>query len=515
MPIIDVIGIGPVELPDGMTNDQMKAALDKLPKPAFKPTAENRGNVINSDVPTLVGERPNAVNAQPVQKPSTLASKLRAAVEIPAGIVAPMITEPLSQAYGVARSIPEALATNQAPAPLGQKYAKQASEAMRFNPQTPEAQNVLSAIGETLDAAKLPAYAPIAGNLPAFAAMANPAGRQMAGALRNEGSMIRDAVMPTINRTIDDVQPMIQKANETIVQPMANRAANALRTEPRIDTAAIAKAAPSMDDLSAYSSKMFQVARDSGVELDPKYFSNMMGSVGKDLRKEGYDARLMPKVAIALEEMQNVNMPKDFQELTTLRKFIMNAQKSQDSEESRIATILKAQYDDYIGNMPDSSVIGGNKAGLTAWKEGRDTYARMMKSEIFEDMLAAAELDKTKFSMSGAENSLAGQLRNLAKNDKKMRMFTPDEQKAIIEASKGTNTQNLLRFFGKFAPTSAVSSIPALLTTSVSGPVGLGLAAGAFGARAGATKMRNRSVQNLAAMMRATKKNQAKGLENE
>jgi hypothetical protein len=60
-----------------------------------------------------------------------------------------------------------------------------------------------------------------------------------------------------------------------------------------------------------------------------------------------------------------------------------------------------------------------------------------------------------------------------------------------------------MRLFGKFAPTSAVSSIPALLTTSVSGPVGLALTAGSIGARYGATKMRKSEVENLSALMRA------------
>ena len=118
-------------------------------------------------------------------------------------------------------------------------------------------------------------------------------------------------------------------------------------------------------------------------------------------------------------------------------------------------------------------------------------------------MLEKAELDKTKFSMSGTENSLTAQLRNLAKNDKKMRLFTPLEQQAIKQASKGSTKQNLLRLFGKFAPTSAVSSIPALLATSVSGPVGLALTAGSMGARYGATKMRKSDVENLSALMRA------------
>lgn len=514
MAIIEVVGIGPVELPDGMSKDEMAAALNKLPKPAFKPTAQDRGNVINSDVPTVVGSQPNAVNAQPQQRPASTWDKIKAVAEVPTAMVAPMVTEPLSQAYGVVRSIPEAMMTGQEPAPIGAKYAKQASEALRYTPTSPVAQEALGTIGETLDAAKIPAYTPMGGKLPSMARAARPAALQTANALRREGQLIKDTITPPIQNAVAAAKPVIAQAGE-MVQPVVNRAAKALRSEPKIDIAGIAKTAPEMDDLAATSSQLFKQAKESGVELNPEYFSNMMKSVGKDLRSEGYDARLMPKVAVALDEMQNANMPKDFQELTTLRKFVMNAQKSVDPDERRVASILKADFDDYIANIPDSSVIGGNKAGLKAWKEARDTYSRMSKSEVFLDMLEDAELDKTKFSMSGAENSLSNQLRLLAKNDKKMRLFTPEEQAAIIQASKGTNTQNLMRLFGKFAPTSAVSSIPALLTTSVSGPLGLALTAGSMGARYGATKMRKQDVKNLAAMMRATKKNQAKGLENE
>jgi hypothetical protein len=258
-----------------------------------------------------------------------------------------------------------------------------------------------------------------------------------------------------------------------------------------------------LEDLATQSSALFKQAKESGVELNPQYFSNMMKSVGKDLRSEGYDARLMPKVGVALEEMQNANIPKDFEELSTLRKFIQNAQKSTDPDERRIASILKADFDDYIANIPESSVIGGNKEGLTAWKEARDTYAKMSKSEIFTDMLEIADLEKTQFSASGAENSLSKQLRQLAKNDKKMRLFTKEEQAAIKQAAKGTKTQEILRLYGKFAPTSSVNTILPLLATSISGPLGLAATAGAVGARYGATKMRKSDVNQLAAMMRA------------
>ena len=504
--IVEVLGVGEVEFPDGMSKEQMTAVLNKLPKPKFEPTAQNRGNIINTDVPTVVGSQPNAVNPQPVARPVTMMDRIKTLYEVPTAVVSPLITEPASMLYGMGRSAIEGAIQGKTQTPeVRDEYYRQAKQAISYQPNSPESQAIMGSIGEGLQAARIPPYIPVIGKIPSAIQNAppiKPAVSNMAQALRNEGRMIQEAVQPTIQQGIDVARPMVNQVAE-IAQPAVNKMSQALRTEPRIDVAGIAKTAPALEDLAAKSSALFKQAKESGVELNPEYFSNMMRSVGKDLRSEGYDARLMPKVGVALEEMQNAKIPKDFEELSTLRKFIQNAQKSVDPDERRIASILKAEFDDYVANIPNSSVIGGNKQGLIAWKEARDTYSKMSKSEVFTDMLENAELDKTKFSMSGAENSLANQLRLLAKNPKKMRLFTPVEQEAIKQASKGTNAQAAMRIFGKFAPTSAVSSIPALLATSVSGPVGLALTAGAMGARYGATKMRKSDVNQLAAMMRA------------
>lgn len=137
----------------------------------------------------------------------------------------------------------------------------------------------------------------------------------------------------------------------------------------------------------------------------------------------------------------------------------------------------------------------------------------MSKAEVFEDMLKRAELDKTKFTQSGEENSLTMQLRNLAKNPKQMRLFTADEQKAIEEAAKGGNFQNALRFVGKFAPTSVISTslgggTGAAIGSMVGGPFGAavgGAAVPAIGsiAREGATAMRKNQLETLAELMRS------------
>jgi hypothetical protein len=125
---------------------------------------------------------------------------------------------------------------------------------------------------------------------------------------------------------------------------------------------------------------------------------------------------------------------------------------------------------------------------------------------MFEDMMEAATLDKSKFTQSGVENALAKQLRDLAKNDKKMRLFTKTEQEEIKRAAKGGTMQNLLKFYGRFAPTGPVSSIFSGGLTVASPMLGVPFAAGAAGSRMAATNMRKASVEELMDMMRAGRK---------
>ena len=98
--------------------------------------------------------------------------------------------------------------------------------------------------------------------------------------------------------------------------------------------------------------------------------------------------------------------------------------------------------------------------------------------------------------------SLATQLRNLAKNDKKMRTFTSEEQDAIRDAAKGGDVQKLLKFYGRFAPTGPVSSIFSGGATVLNPVIGIPFAVGAAGARMGATALRKNAVENLGAQMR-------------
>jgi hypothetical protein len=212
-------------VPDNVTQADLLARYDL--------SKANTGTPIYADVPTVAGEKPNIVGYEPTQakKPVTMMDRVKALYEVPTAIVGSMATEPLSMAYGVARSIPEAISTGKNAPELANQYYKQASQAMQYQPTSPVSQEALGNVGEALTAAKIPAFTPVIGKIPSAMQAAGavrpmiqesviPAGRRMAGALRNEGQMIQEAVQP-VTSTIAGA-----------VEPVTSRIANALRKEP-------------------------------------------------------------------------------------------------------------------------------------------------------------------------------------------------------------------------------------------------------------------------------------------
>ena len=259
----------------------------------------------------------------------------------------------------------------------------------------------------------------------------------------------------------------------------------------------------SPEELSAKSTALFEKARESNVVFKPEQFAQKMTDVGAELRTQGYTPAAYPKITGVLEELQNQTRPKDFTELQALRKIIQGAQASIDPTERRLASILKTQFDDYIATAPESAISAGTKEGITAWKEARDVYSKLSKADVFDEMLYKAKLDKSKFTQSGEENSLAMQLRRLAENPKKMRLFTKAEQAEIVKASEGSTPQNMMRFFGKFTPHGPVSGMFAGGMILAHPAVGIPFELGAMASRVGATKIRKNDVSKLAAMMRS------------
>jgi len=493
---VDIVGVGPVEFPDGMSKEAMESALQKLPSPTKAPppttlVPSNQSNYVTGDVPSVVGQYARPTINQP-EPTTSMMDKVKAVYEVPATIASGMVSQPVSMLYGAGRSAIEGAMQGQMPSPEAQnEYYRQARRKTQFVPSSPASVNVLENIGDVLEASKLPPYI---------------------------GKFGRGGIgeIPSFTQAAGVAKPFVQEALRTTMEstkPVVNSMANALRTTDFAPKGILASA-PTAENLAADATKLYAATKASGTAFKPDVFGAEMGKIGADLRELGYHPKLHPDIKVALQELTNTKKPKDMLELQSLREFIANGQGSKNPKEKMLATVLKDKFDDFVVNAPIEAISSGSAEGAKTWQQARDTYSRLRKSEVFTNMAERAEIDKAGM---GIEKSLTNQLRALAKDPKKMRLFTPDEQAAIVQAAKGGTVQNILSQFGRFAPTSAVSSIPSILATAASAPLGLAATAGAIGSRMASTKMKQNELNKLAAVMRAGSKSpkKSKGKQNE
>jgi hypothetical protein len=249
---------------------------------------------------------------------------------------------------------------------------------------------------------------------------------------------------------------------------------------------------PSAENLMARSKANYEILDKSSLQFNKSDFNQRMGLLPAHLEiTEGYTPNTYPKVDAAFVRLQ-ADRPKNVAEIQGIRKAIGNAASSTDPSERRMGRILLDDFDNYILNAPSSAIVSGDKAALDAWKAARADYSKMKKAELIEDIVLRAEV-----SQGGKEASIAQGLSALAKNEKKMRFFTPDEQEAVREAAKGGTLQSMLRTVGKFTPMTPAAAI----FTAVS-PFGAYTAGAGMAARELATKRRVQQLDQLAAQMR-------------
>lgn len=248
----------------------------------------------------------------------------------------------------------------------------------------------------------------------------------------------------------------------------------------------------SAEELTASSKKAYDVLDTSGLQFDEAQFTSRMAALPAQLRKEAsYTPEAYPKVNAAVKELTDPR-PKDIAEIQALRKFIKAAQGSADPQERKIASILLDEFDDYVLNAPSSAIVSGDKAALQAWETAKRDYSRVKKSEVFTDMIEKASLSTT-----SKEQAMASRLSTLAKNDKRMRLFSPEEQDAIKGAARSGTAQRMLQVISKFAPMTPAAAI----FTAVS-PWGVGMAATGLAAKETSRMTRERQLNRLADQMR-------------
>ena len=264
----------------------------------------------------------------------------------------------------------------------------------------------------------------------------------------------------------------------------------------------------STESLAKASTAAYGKAKSVGAVFKPSAYDDFVNDLIPKVKSEGYDVGLHPKAAAVLNRLQSEKgQPQTIENMEILRRVAKNAAGSLDKDERRIGMLIQNNLDDFVDTAGPNSLLKGDRAAVDALKEARALYSRKSKAEAIEDLIDRAKISAPNFSGSGMENALRTEFRALAKNKNRMRGFSPDEQEAIRKVAMGGPVENVLRQFGKLAPTGVVSTgLSSGLGFMLGGPAGAAaIPAAGLVARQGATELTKRNAQFVAELMRQGK----------
>lgn len=309
-------------------------------------------------------------------------------------------------------------------------------------------------------------------------------------------------------------------AQVAAVEVPTSTGASAVRASTAADQAAMTTTRAPIKAVPATTAEMRTVARDfykqaedAGVVVKPESFRTVVDDLVTTAQKSGLDVTLTPDSVAALKRIQDAaDGPITFQNLDLLRQIASDAQGAVRKSDQRIAGILVDKLDDYVGKLAAKDVATGDpRVAAETIVKARDLWSRSAKLDTISKLVDRAEISAPNFSGSGMENALRTEFRALAKNERKMRTFTPQEQNAIKKVARGGVLENTARAGGKLAPTGIVPfALGGGVGAAAGTALGIGPFAGAtaaqaigFGARQLATKLTLRNVKQMEDLVRS------------
>lgn len=243
---------------------------------------------------------------------------------------------------------------------------------------------------------------------------------------------------------------------------------------------------PSMDQLRLQADAAYTAAKNAGMVFPNQNFATLTADIGGDLARQGFNRRLHPKVAAVLDQFnREVKTGGDFglDNLDVLRRVAKSAAGSFDRDERRLGRMIVEKLDSFIME-PRNVSAGSAPEGAFALKKARELWARKARTEIFDDAVQAA-YNKTQTSENPPALGVAlrSEFRKIADNPKRMKGFSPEEQKYIREIAGGSPSNKALRFVATWLTPNSLRGLAAEAGIATSmlpflGPQGAAVALG-------------------------------------
>jgi len=306
---------------------------------------------------------------------------------------------------------------------------------------------------------------------------ARTVGQFAPAAVAGPGSLGRKAAMTVVPALASETAGQATKG--TAAEPYARGAAALIGgVAASGKNANVAKApkmaAPTEQELAAQSSAFYRKAEQAGITIKPESFNRVVQNV--ELAAGRLNKDLRPNTAGIVDDVMALKgKPVTLQELDELRQVVGQSMKNAQPQDVRTLERIKGVLDNYADNAVTAADITGDIKGFEYIKEGRKLWAKKAKVATINEMV-----EKAKNQATGYENGLVIQFRQLANNKKRLRQFSPEEQKMIIDVARRGTAHGVLRAVGMLSPNSTFGG---LMTGGVG--VGAGLVPGALIAGAG------------------------------
>lgn len=468
--VVEVPGMGDVEFPDDMTDEQIAAVIQKNiapPKP-FPDVYAGAGG-FNPMLARLGGGALKTGESLGMT-PENTASPLKNAAapgELGLAFASGGVAMPLAGLVGAGQGLWNKLAPDDMRGPDAGDRTRQVQNALTYQPRTG------AGAGMTHVAAK---------PFEAYAAGTNKVGEFVADktGLPSLGAAIK---------TTGDIAPsLIGRGPQSL--PVRGPKPTGKYVSTKWDV-------PTTERLKELSRAEYKAGEEAGVVVSPEGYGKALEAINGMAKGEGINPTLHPKSTAVLKVLDESNgKAMTLQEAETLRKIALDAEDDlnpvtrEATPDARIAGKIVDELDERIDELSTNS-------------EARAQWARSRRSQMIDRAIARAEIKAgAKYTQAGMENALRKEFQALALNDRRMRGLSKEQKEAIAKVAKGGVLENSMRALGKFDPTSGGMAAFASIGTSaaaapLTGGISMGLPLlGIVGKRA-ATRMTSNNV-NLA-----------------
>lgn len=206
---------------------------------------------------------------------------------------------------------------------------------------------------------------------------------------------------------------------------------------------------PSVEQMEDQAGAIYEAAEKSGVVFPKAAVRNFADDITAKAITEGIDQTIHPAATAALKRIQSLrDNGATVKDLRTLRKVLRGAGKDTSNlDQQRIAGIMTRALDDFIDTQ------------VPSLKPANRIYQQAKKGETIETAIELA-YSKSGGTRTGLENALRNEFQALDRQIIKgqLKGLTKGEISAIRHAARGGKVENILRYFGKLAPSGVVSA---------------------------------------------------------